>query len=170
MPLEPYRAPTLQARQAQIFPVRADEEVARLRRFGAPRRYADGECLFETGKTSPGMFVVLSGTLRITGRDGHGHDLLIAELSAGGFSGEIGQLSGRRALADGVAAGAVEALLVVPELLRALLIAEADLGEEIMRALILRRVGLIEMGAGGPVPVGAPSRPAVAPCRSSITA
>src|SRR6266571_2585836 len=79
---EPYQSPTLGARRAQMFPVLAEEEIARLRRFGAPRRYADGECLFETGKSSPGMFVVLSGTLRITGRDGHGHDLLIAELSA----------------------------------------------------------------------------------------
>src|SRR6266571_2729575 len=153
---EPYQSPTLVARRAQMFPVLADEEIARLRRFGAPRRYADGECLFETGKTSPGMFVVLSGTLRITGRDGHGHDLLIAELSA------------RRALADGVAAGAVEALLVVPEQLRALLVAEADLGEEIMRALILRRVGLIEMGAGGPVLIGAPSSPDMARLRNFL--
>ena len=70
MTVEPYRSPTLQARRAQMFPVLADEDIARLRRFGAPRRYADGECLFETGKTSPGMFVVLSGVLRITGRDG----------------------------------------------------------------------------------------------------
>src|SRR5213593_2636435 len=166
MTVEPYRSPTLQARRAQMFPVLADEDIARLRRFGAPRRYADGECLFETGKTSPGMFVVLSGVLRITGRDGHGHDLLIAELSAGGFSGEVGQLSGRRALADG---GAVGALLVVPEQLRALLVAEADLGEEVMRALILRRVGLIEMGAGGPVLIGAPSSPDMARLRSFLT-
>src|SRR5712691_11225750 len=169
MSTEPYRSPTLQARRAQMFPVLADEEIARLRRFGAPRRYADGERLFETGKTSPGMFVVLSGTLRITGRDGHGHDLLIAELSAGGFSGEVGQLSGRRALADGVAVGAVEALLISPEQLRALLVAEADLGEEVMRALILRRVGLIEMGAGGPVLIGAPSSPDMARLRSFLT-
>ena len=41
-----------------------------------------------------------------------------------------------------------------PEDLRALLIAEAELGERIMRALILRRVGLIESGGGGPVIVG----------------
>ena len=34
-----------------------------------------------------------------------------------------------------------------PEQLRALIIAEADLGERIVRALILRRVGLIEAGA-----------------------
>jgi thioredoxin reductase (NADPH) len=166
---EPYQSPTLGARRAQMFPVLADEEIARLRRFGAPRRYADGERLFETGRPSPGMFVVLSGLVRITGRDGHGHNLLIAELSAGGFSGEVGQLSGRRALADAVAVGAVEALLIVPEQLRALLVAEADLGEEVMRALILRRVGLIEMGAGGPVLIGAPSSPDMARLRSFLT-
>src|SRR5256885_12804375 len=91
---EPYQSPTLGGRRAQMFPVLADEEMARLRRFGEPRRYADGECLFQTGKTSPGMFVVLSGLGRITGPDGHRHDRLIAELSPGGFSGEGGQLSG----------------------------------------------------------------------------
>ena len=45
-----------------------------------------------------------------------------------------------------------------PERLRALLIAEAELGERIMRALILRRVGLIESG-GGPVIIGAATTP-----------
>src|SRR5690348_8384963 len=140
---EPYRSPTLEARRAQMFPVLADDELARTRRFGTVRRFAAGERLFETGKTSPGVFVVLSGTVQITGRDGHGHDLLIAELTAGGFSGEIGQLSGKRSLADGIAVDDVEALLISPEQLRALLVAEAALGEEIMRALILRRIGLI---------------------------
>ena len=43
---------------------------------------------------------------------------------------------------------------IPPERLRALLIAEAELGERIMRALILRRVGLIETGGGGPIIVG----------------
>ena len=33
-------------------------------------------------------------------------------------------------------------------------VAEAEVGERIMRALILRRVGLLETGAGGPVIVG----------------
>jgi thioredoxin reductase (NADPH) len=42
----------------------------------------------------------------------------------------------------------VEALAVAPDRLRALLVAEAELGERIMRALILRRVGLIASGAG----------------------
>jgi len=57
-------------------------------------------------------------------------------------------------LADAKARGPVEALIIPPDQLRALLIAEAELGERIMRALILRRVGLLETGAGGPVIVG----------------
>jgi thioredoxin reductase (NADPH) len=48
----------------------------------------------------------------------------------------------------------VEALIIPSDRLRALLVAEAELGERIMRALILRRVGLLEKGAGGPVIVG----------------
>ncbi len=47
-----------------------------------------------------------------------------------------------------------------PQKLRALIIAEADLGERIVRALILRRVGLIESGAG-PVLIGQPDSPDV---------
>jgi len=35
--------------------------------------------------------------------------------------------------------------------LHALLVAEAALGEKLMRAMILRRVALIETGAGWPV-------------------
>jgi thioredoxin reductase (NADPH) len=44
--------------------------------------------------------------------------------------------------------------LIPPDKLRALLVAEADLGERIMRALILRRVNLIQGGAGGAVLIG----------------
>jgi thioredoxin reductase (NADPH) len=68
--------------------------------------------------------------------------------------GELAQLSGRPTLIDAHARTPVEALIISPDQLRALLIAEAELGERIMRALILRRVGLLETGAGGPVIVG----------------
>ena len=44
--------------------------------------------------------------------------------------------------------------MVPTQQLRSLLVEEADLGERVMRALILRRVDLIERGAGGPVIVG----------------
>src|SRR5712671_6418822 len=141
-------------RREQTFPALTPQEIARMRRFGDIRTYQHGETLFETGKPGPGMFVILSGHVAITQRDGLGHISPVIEQGPGQFLAEIGQLSGRAALVDGHAEGDVETLLIPPERLRALLVAEADLGERIMRALILRRVSLIQGGVGGPVLIG----------------
>jgi thioredoxin reductase (NADPH) len=141
-------------RLEQTFPELTPEEIARMRRFGEVTPYQDGEMLFETGKPGPGMFVILSGHVTITQRDGLGHVTPVIDQGPGQFLAEIGQLSGRAALVDGRAEGDVETLLIPPQRLRALLVAEADLGERIMRALILRRVSLIQGGVGGPVLIG----------------
>jgi thioredoxin reductase (NADPH) len=141
-------------RHEQTFPTLTPHEIERMRRFGELRTYKDGEALFETGKVGPGMFVVLSGHVAITQRDGLGHVTPIIDQGPGQFLAEIGQLSSRVALVDGHAEGDVETLLIPPDQLRALLVAEAELGERIMRALILRRVNLIQGGAGGPVLIG----------------
>jgi thioredoxin reductase (NADPH) len=141
-------------RHEQTFPALTDSEIERMRRFGELRTYRHGEALFETGKVGPGMFVVLSGTVSITQRDGLGHVTPVIDQGPGQFVAEIGQLSGRLALVDGHAEGDVETLLIPPDRLRALLVAEAELGERIMRALILRRVNLIQGGTGGLVLIG----------------
>src|SRR5882762_5113140 len=141
-------------RLEQTFPVLTASEIARMRRFGEVRRYKDGEALFKTGKPGPGMFVILSGHVAITQRDGLGHITPVIDQGPGQFLAEIGQLSGRAALVDGHAEGDIETLLIPPERMRALLVAEADLGERIMRALILRRVSLIQSGVGGAVLIG----------------
>jgi len=149
--------PAKGSRYEETFPTLTAAEIERLRRFGSLRKYASGERLFETGKPGPGMFVVLSGSVAITQRDGLGHVTPVVEEGAGQFLAEVGQLSNRAALVDGTAEGDVEALLIPPEGVRALFVAEADLGERIMRALILRRVRLVQSGAGGPVLIGAAS-------------
>ena len=141
-------------RHEQTFPTLTHPEIERMRRFGELRTFGHGEALFETGKPGPGMFVVLSGHVAITQRDGLGHVSPVIDQGPGQFVAEIGQLSGRVALVDGHAEGDVETLLIPPEQLRALLMAEAELGERIMRALILRRVNLIQGGVGGPVLIG----------------
>jgi len=160
---------TLETRRAQMFPELTADEVERMRRFATAHRFADGARVYETGKPSPGLLVVLSGVLRVSRRDGLGHDLPVVDHGAGSFSGEVDQLSGRRSFVDAVAVGELEALLIQPDQLRALLIAEADLGERIMRALILRRVGLLEAGSGGPVLIGESSSPDVARLRTFLT-
>jgi thioredoxin reductase (NADPH) len=150
-------ASTSIVRFEQTFPTLAAEEIDRLRPFGTIRRYASGEYLVETGKPGPGMFVLLSGHVAMTQRDGLGHVVPIVEYGPGQFLGEVAQLSGQASQADGKAEGEVETLLIPPNELRRLLIAEADLGERITRALILRRVNLIQSGAGGPVLIGSPN-------------
>ncbi|MBR0696706.1 cyclic nucleotide-binding domain-containing thioredoxin-disulfide reductase [Bradyrhizobium lablabi] len=141
-------------RHEQTFPALTAPEIERMRRFGEPRSFQHGDALFETGKPGPGMFVVLSGNVSFTQRDGLGRVTPIIDQGPGQFLAEIGQLAGRVALVDGRAEGDVETLLIRPDKLRALLVAEADLGERIMRALILRRVSLIQGGVGGPVLIG----------------
>lgn len=139
-------------RPEQTFPTLTPAEIERIRHFGEVRSYADREFLFETGKPGPGMFVVLKGHVAITQRDGLGHVTPVIDQGPGQFLAELSQLSGQPALVDGRAEGEVETLLLPPDRLRALLVAE--LGERIMRALILRRVNLIQGGIGGPVLIG----------------
>jgi thioredoxin reductase (NADPH) len=160
-PLLPDGSTTLSKRFHQAFPELTEAEIARIRRFGTVRTYAKGERLFTAGEPGPGMFVVLAGHVTITQRDGMGHVTPIVRQGPGQFLAEVGQLSGAVALVDGEADDAVEALLIAPEQLRQLIVAEADLGERIVRALILRRVALIETGMSGPVMIGAPQSPAM---------
>src|SRR6266403_4593982 len=155
-------------RLEQTFPTLTPHEIERMRRFGEPRSFRNGEALFETGRPGPGMFVLLSGHIAITQRDGLGRVTPVIDQGPGQFLAEIGQLSGRAALVDGHAEGEVETLLIPPERLRALLVAEADLGERIMRALILRRVSLIQAGVGGPVLIGPASLGDMARLQNSL--
>jgi len=144
----------LETRRDQIFPVLETLEIERVRRFGKIRSYSAGEALARVGELGLGLAIILDGQVDCTLRDPSGRREPIVSAGAGAFIGELAQLTGRPALIDAHAHGPVQALIIPPDQLRALLIAEAELGERIMRALILRRVGLIEAGAGGPVIVG----------------
>ncbi|HEY0299902.1 MAG TPA: cyclic nucleotide-binding domain-containing protein, partial [Rhizomicrobium sp.] len=145
---------TIDTRHAQMFPALSPAEVERLKRFGEPRAYAAGDCITRTGEIAPGFFIILAGEIAVEQRDSLGHKQLIVTHGPGNFMGELAQLSGRPALVDATALSAVEAVVIRPQRLRDLLVEEAELGERIMRALILRRVGLIESGGGGPIIVG----------------
>jgi thioredoxin reductase (NADPH) len=144
----------LDRRRDQLFLILEPAEIERVRRFGTVRSYRSGEALAKVGEVSPGLVIFLAGHVDVTRRDQSGLRAPIVSYGPGAFMGELAQLSGRPALVDASAQGPVEALIIPPEQLRALLIAEAELGERIMRALILRRVAILETGAGGPVIVG----------------
>jgi thioredoxin reductase (NADPH) len=147
-------SPTLETRRHQLFPKLTPAEIDRVRRFGNPRTYKAGEYLEKTGEPSPGLILVLSGTVEIRQHDALGHEEDIVTYGPGQFMAEIVSLSGSPVLVDGVAATDVEALIVPSARLRELIVAEAELGERIMRALILRRVAILESNVAGPIIVG----------------
>ncbi len=149
--------PASQPRFQEMFPTFTPEEIARIGRYGESRRYADGEKLLEVGKVAPGAYVVLSGHVAVFERDGLGHITPIVDHGHGQFVGEVVQLSGRASLVDAIAEGEVEALLLPPNGLRSLLVADAALGERIMRAMILRRVQLLQEEAVGVTLIGPPA-------------
>jgi thioredoxin reductase (NADPH) len=146
--------PVIEVRREQMFPVLEPEEIERLARFGERRSYAAGDRMVATGEIAPGAFVILGGRVDVTRRGPHGQSELIVTHGTGSFQGELAQLSDHPSLVDAIATEAVEAIVVPPQRLRDLMVEEAELGEHIMRALILRRVGLLETGAGGPIIVG----------------
>jgi len=146
------RGETYATRGDQMFLRFNDDEIERLARFGRPRSYRAGEMLARIGEPGPGLILILSGRVEVTQANG-GEKTQIVIHERGNFMGELAQLSGRPYLVDEEALTDVEAVTIAPDRLRALLVAEADLGERLMRALILRRVGLIESGAG-PIVVG----------------
>jgi thioredoxin reductase (NADPH) len=144
----------IEARREQAFPTLELSEIERMRRFGTLRSYKSGDILAQAGKVSEGFTVILSGKVAVARHASSGQGPLIVRHVAGSFLGELAQLAGRPALVDAHAEGQVEALVIPPDRLRALMIAEAELGERIMRALIIRRIGLLEEGSGGPVIIG----------------
>ncbi len=144
----------IETRYEQMFPTLHQAEIDRLRRFGETRTYRVDERLVATGDVSPGMFVILRGEVAISQRSVLGHDQSIVTHGPRSFMGELAQLSGRPSLVDAHATKPVEALVIPSRRLRDVLVAEAEVGERIMRAFILRRVGLLESGISGPVIVG----------------
>jgi thioredoxin reductase (NADPH) len=138
----------------QLFLVLAPADIERLHRFGEVRRFHAGEPLFRVGEAGHGLFVVLEGKVDLLHHDEMGDRKRFLSCGPGGVIGEMAQLAGQPALLDGTAQSPATVLAIPPDRLRALLIAEAELGERIMDALILRRVGMIEKGTGGPVIIG----------------
>ena len=113
----------LRTRGHQVYPVLGEDDLKRIRRFATERSWHDGDFVFRALVDSPGMVVVLSGQLRCSRSNALGHRVEVHLFEAGQFTGEVSQLSGRPPLVDGVAVGRLEALVLDPEALRALLMA-----------------------------------------------
>ena len=146
--------PVMEARREQMFPVLDDLDIARLKKFGEPRQYPAGSVIVKAGEIAPGLILVLKGRIAVVQGGVFAGGEAIVEHGPGSFQGELAQLSDRPSLVDARAATDADVIVIPPRALRDVLVKEAELGERLMRALILRRVGLLELGQGGPILIG----------------
>jgi thioredoxin reductase (NADPH) len=147
-------ASIIAARKGQMFPALGPAEIDRLHRFGETKSYATGAHVVKAGEVAPGLIVILSGKAEVTQGDGFGRREIIVTHGPGSFLGELAQLSARPSLVNAEAVAPTEVLVIGSARLRDLMVQEAQLGERIMRALILRRMGLLATGVSGPILVG----------------
>ena len=138
-------------RSAQRFPRLREMQLEVVKRFGheSARSFSPGAMLYNVGDREVPAWFVLAGSVEVFGRDGFDQETTLRRLESGQFTGELHQLSDRPTLA-GARAGAdgCRALPLDAARLRALIVGSAELGELIMRAFILRRIGLLEQGVG----------------------
>jgi thioredoxin reductase (NADPH) len=154
------RMSLIETRGHQMFPVLEPVQIETVKRFasGPVREFPPAETVYKPGQQNVPMWLVLKGSIEVVRQDALNHEVPIIVLGAGQFSGDVGQLAGRGALA--LANAGPEGCTALPfdaAHVRALLIGSAEVGDIVMRAFILRRVALIEEGGVGSVLIGDPA-------------
>ncbi|HBZ70100.1 MAG TPA: cation tolerance protein CutA [Deltaproteobacteria bacterium] len=147
-PADPY------ARQAQTFPRLSEEMTERVAGYGTEETVARGTLLFERGQRSVDFFLVLEGAVEIFDTDVHGNPNVLTTHRAREFTGELDLFNDRQILVSARAGEDSRVVRIKHPDFRRLVSGEPDIGEIIMRAFILRRVGAILHGRGGVELVG----------------
>jgi thioredoxin reductase (NADPH) len=147
-PTDPY------VRRAQTFPGLADEQVERAAEFGVVEAVTRGTALFDRGDRAVDFFIVLEGLVEIYDPSPHG-SAVVTTLGESQFTGELELFNDRGSLVGARMATTGRVVRTRRAQFRRMLVAEPDIAEIIMRALILRRIGLLEHEQGASLVIGA---------------
>src|SRR3954452_11386741 len=129
------------------FPRLEPEQLELLEGYGAPRPTAAGDVLFRQGDPRYDFLVVLSGRVAVVGGWGP-EERVLGVHGPGRFLGELNLLIGQPVLATAIVREAGEVLALPPEQLRRVATQDTALGDLAVRAFLLRRSMMIELGMG----------------------
>jgi len=141
-------------REAQTFPRLSVDMAERIARYGSEETLAPHSVLFSRGDRSVDFFLVLEGAIEILDVADDGMPQVLRSHRPRQFSGELDQFNDRQILVSGRAGPVSRVVRVRRADFRRLVTGEPDIGEIIMRAFILRRVGLMRHAQGGVVLIG----------------
>ena len=149
----PRGLPLSSSRVEKIFPKLTPAQISRVAVQGHIRAIQPGEVLVEQGDSAVPFFVVVSGEIEIV-RPSSAAETLVTIHGRGEFTGEVNMLSGRRTLVRMRATKPGKVIELDRQHMMGLIQTDAELGEILMRAFILRRVELIAAGVGDIVLIG----------------
>ncbi len=148
-----HAGPPIISRPEHVFPTLTPPQMSRIAASGRRRQTTNGEVLVEVGDRPVPFFLVLSGEVQVL-RLLDGAATLIVTHHAGQFSGEANLITGRRALARLVVNEPGEVIELTRDQLLALVQADAELSEILMRSFIQRRLELIAQDLGDAIVIG----------------
>ena len=139
---------------SEAFPLLTPAQIERLRPHGKLRQVEAGEVLFEAGDSNVPVYVVLSGSLEILQPCPNQSVRSLVKHIPGSITGEFSVISGQRALLRGQVTASGEFLQIASSEFRALVAKDAELGDILMKAYILRRMLLISEEASNVLVLG----------------
>jgi thioredoxin reductase (NADPH) len=143
----------IEGRRTQTFPTLPAAVIARVRASGVERTFEDGAIVFARGQSGAPFDIVLEGQLEVVHPSRSGEQPIVVH-EPGQFTGELSMVAGRPTLVTGRAKGPLRVLEIAHEQFLSLLQTDSELSEIVMRAFILRRMGLFQSGYGDVTVVG----------------
>ena len=132
---------------AVLFPRLTAAQIEQIAEHAETHSFSPGEILFEQGQRDTPFFVVLSGAVDIIDRQPDG-DHYFTQCQAGTFAADISMFTGEPTLARGVIAEETSVLVMAPDELRRLVAGSAELGDLLLRTMVIRREWLMTQGYG----------------------
>lgn len=147
-PSDPY------LREGQTFPKLNDDMAARVFAFGHAEGVEDGAFLFRRGDRGADFFLCLEGGIEVLDSDVSGRERVVHVHEPRQFTGELDLFNDRKIFVSARAMPGTRVVRVGRAAFRHMIAAEPDIGEIVMRAFILRRVGMLLHGEAGVALVG----------------
>jgi thioredoxin reductase (NADPH) len=130
-----------------LFPRLTAAQIEQLAESAETLSLSPGEVLFEQGQRDTPLYVVLSGAIDIIDRQPDG-DRYFTQCQPGTFAADVSMFTGEPTLARGVIAEETSVLAIPPDALRTLVAGSAELGDLLLRTMVIRRQWLRGQGYG----------------------
>ena len=130
-----------------LFPRLTPAQIEYLGEIGTHLAYARGDCVFEHGQRETPLYVVASGALDIIDHAPEG-DRYFTQCREGTFAADISMFTGEPTLAAGYAAEPTTVIALPPEEVRRVVATAAELGDLLLRTMVVRREWLQGRGLG----------------------